>query len=224
MMQHMKGLLLAAAPLALAAAGTAFAQAYYAPPVIVPQFFLDGGPSFTVGHTSDYLNTGWTVGGGFQVRPDPAAPFSLRAEVNYSRFGATNQLLNEGSEANQTQITGGYGETVDGQIDGVLEAPLAPFVRGYVTGGVGVAWRRIELNQYGSYPCDGFLGVCGPQFVTSTSNTVATYDTTRFAWNVGAGLNFPLPAGESWFVEARYERIETPTPTEFLPIRFGIRF
>jgi opacity protein-like surface antigen len=223
-MRHMKGYPAALAPLALAGVTPAFAQVYYAQPVLVPQFYLDAGPSFTVGHTSDYLDTGWTVGGGFQLRPDPTAPFSLRAEVNYSRFGATSQLLDEGAEANQTQINGGYGETVDGQIDGVLEAPLAPALRGYVMGGVGVAWRRIQLNQYGSSPCDGFLGVCGPQFSSLTSSSVATYDSTRFAWNVGAGLSFPLPAGQSWFVEARYERIETPTPTEFLPVRFGIRF
>jgi opacity protein-like surface antigen len=222
MMPAMHGLRSALAPLALLTAAPAFAQVYYAEPV--PHFFLDAGPSFPVGTTSDYFNTGWTVGGGFQLRPDPTAPFSLRAEVNYSRFGATSQLLNEGSEANQTQITGGFGETVDGQIDGVLEAPLAPYVHGYVTGGVGVAWRHIELNQYGSNPCDGFLGVCGAQFAVTTSNTVATYNSTHLAWNVGAGLNFPLPAGQSWFVEARYERIETPTPTEFLPLRFGIRF
>ena len=56
------------------------------------------------------------------------------------------------------------------------------------------------------------------------SNTVASQDTTRFAWNAGVGVDFALPAGQSWFVEARYERIETQEPTEFIPIRFGLRF
>jgi hypothetical protein len=37
-------------------------------------------------------------------------------------------------------------------------------------------------------------------------------------------VDFALPAGQSWFVEARYERIETQEPTEFIPIRFGLRF
>jgi opacity protein-like surface antigen len=211
------------APLLLLGAAPAFAQVYYVQPVPV-SFFIDGGPSFTSGETANYLNNGWTAGGGLALRPDPAGPFSLRTEVNFSRFGATSQLLNEGSEANQTQINGGYGETVDAQIDGVLETPVSPWMHAYVTGGVGLAWRRIELNQYGSSPCDGFLGVCGAPFSGYNSTTVATYDTTRFAWNVGAGVNFPLPAGQAWFVEARFERIETPTPTEFVPIRVGIRF
>jgi opacity protein-like surface antigen len=204
------------------AAAPAFSQVYQLQPLPM-QWFIDGGPSFPLGTTSNYLNTGWTLGGGFAIHPDPGGPFSIRTDVNYSRFGATNQLLNEGSQANQTQITGGYGETVDAQVDGVLEAPVNPWAHAYFMGGIGFAWRSISLNQNGVSPCDGFLGVCGP-FTTVTNNTVATYNTTRFAWNIGAGVSFPLPAGQAWFVEARYERIETPVPTEFLPVRFGIRF
>ena len=36
--------------------------------------------------------------------------------------------------------------------------------------------------------------------------------------------NIPLPNGQSWFIEARYERIETQGPTEYIPIRFGFNF
>jgi hypothetical protein len=53
---------------------------------------------------------------------------------------------------------------------------------------------------------------------------VASSDSTHFAWNAGAGMDFPVPSGQSWFVEARYERIETQAPTELVPIRFGFRF
>jgi hypothetical protein len=53
---------------------------------------------------------------------------------------------------------------------------------------------------------------------------VAASDDTRFAWNAGLGVDFALPGGQSWFVEARYERIETQEPTEYIPIRFGLRF
>jgi hypothetical protein len=37
-------------------------------------------------------------------------------------------------------------------------------------------------------------------------------------------MDFVLPRGQSWFIEARYERVETQELTEFVPIRFGFRF
>jgi len=37
-------------------------------------------------------------------------------------------------------------------------------------------------------------------------------------------MSFALPAGQSWFIEARYERIQTQGPTELVPIRIGFRF
>lgn len=201
----------------------ALAQVYAVQPLPL-QWFVDAGPSFPLGTTADYLNTGWTVGGGFNVRQDPSQPFFLRTELNYSRFGASSELISAGQTASQTQINGGYGEALDGQVDGVFEQPFNAYSRFYLTGGIGLAYRRIQLTQSGASPCNEFLGVCGPGFAGSTTNGVSHYDNTRFAWNVGAGFDFPLAGVQSWFVEARYERIETPAPTEFLPIRIGIRF
>ena len=183
------------------------------------QWFIDGGASVTTGTTSDFLNSGWNIGTGFTVRPDPRAPFMLRAELNYNRFAATDQLLALGAAANQTSVDNGYGSVVTGQLNGVFEAPVSPWMRLYVTAGAGVGYRRIELTQNGFF-CNAFF--CGPGFGNGT--VVASEDTTRFAWNAGAGLDFNLPRGQSWFVEARYERIETQAPTEFIPIRFGFRF
>jgi hypothetical protein len=37
-------------------------------------------------------------------------------------------------------------------------------------------------------------------------------------------VDFALPRGQSWFVEARCEEIETAQPTQFIPIRVGLRF
>lgn len=201
----------------------ALAQVYAVQPLPL-QWFVDAGPSFPLGTTADYFNTGWTVGGGFTLRQDPAQPFSLRTELDYSRFGASSELISAGQAAGPTQINGGFGEALDAQVDGVFEQPFNAYTRFYAMGGIGLAYRRIELTQSGSTPCNEFLGVCGPGFAGSTTSGVAGYDTTRFAWNVGAGFDFPLPGGQSWFVEARYERIETPAATEFLPIRVGIRF
>jgi len=212
------------APLVLAGfAAPTFAQVYTVQPLPV-QWYVEGGPSFPLNTTSDYLNSGWTLGTGFNVRQDPSQPFYLRTAFDFSRFGAASELISAGQAATSTAINGGYGETFDAQVDGVLEQPLNGSARLYFMGGLGLAYRHIELTQSGPTLCNGFLGACAPGLAGTTTTGVQAYDATRFAWNVGAGIDFPLGPTQSWFVEARYERIETAQPTEFLPIRFGFRF
>jgi hypothetical protein len=190
------------------------------------QWHVMGGAAVTTGQTADYLDSGWTVGGGFTFRPDPSSPFALRTDLSFSRFNATNNLLNIGAQENQTQIDDGWGEVVNLDIDGVLNFPMGPRVRGYLMAGVGGAYRRIDLTQtvgFGGYYCDNWYGYCGVGIVPGDV-LVQREETTRFAWNAGIGFEFPLYNGQSWFIEARYNRMETPQPTEFVPIRIGFRF
>jgi opacity protein-like surface antigen len=193
----------------------AFAQTAYPYPYPV-QWYIDAGGSITQNETADNFDNGWGIGTGVNFKPDPTQPFSLRAEVNYNRFVANNGFLANNPDVNADD---GSMQTVTGFVDGVFEAPLNPWMRLYATGGVGIGWRRLELTQDGFY-CNQFF--CGPGF--GRNEVVASQDSTHFAWNAGAGMNFPLPNGESWFVEARYERIETQEPTAYIPIRFGFRF
>jgi opacity protein-like surface antigen len=219
-MQPMKPYIRILAPLSLLGCGApAFAQVYQYPPARPLQWFIDGGASIPQGRTADFLDSGWSIGTGFTLRPVPGQPFMLRADLNYSRFSATNQLISLGQAVNQTQVDNGSGQTVTAFLNGVLEAPVSAWTRFYVTGGVGLGYRRIELTQNG-FLCDPFF--CGSG--VGSNAVVASEATTRFAWNAGVGVDFALPAGQSWFVEARYERIETQEPTEFIPIRFGLRF
>jgi opacity protein-like surface antigen len=212
---HLRSLL----PLALLGfAVPVFAQGYAYPAERPVQWFINGGASITEGDTANYLNNGWTIGTGFSVRPAPG-PFLLRPEIDYSRFRATDQLIALGQAVNGPEVDDGNGQTITGFVNGVLEAPFNPWTRFYVTGGVGIGYRRIELTQSG-FLCDPFF--CSSGF--GRNSLVASSDSTHFAWNAGVGMNFMLPAGQSWFIEARYERIETQAPTEFLPIRFGFRF
>ncbi|HVO46498.1 MAG TPA: outer membrane beta-barrel protein [Steroidobacteraceae bacterium] len=218
------------AAIVLAGAGTtALAQSsgyydYGAPRAL--QWHIDGGYAATTGRTADYLSGGATIGGGFTLRPDPRSPFYLRADLNYSRFGATRELISIGEQANQTQIDDGTGDIVSLSLDGVLELPIGPRARAYFMGGVGGAYRRIDLTQtvgFGGYFCDAWYGYCGFGVVAGDILVQRT-ETTRFAWNAGAGLEFPMYGGRSWFIEARYDRMNTDVPTEFVPIRIGMRF
>lgn len=189
------------------------------------QWHIEGGYAVTTGRTSDYLDSGWTLGTGLTIRPAPG-PFSLRADLSFSRFDATNALITLGEQQNQTRIDNGWGDMVNFDLDGVLDIPLGPRARGYVMAGVGGAYRRIDLTQtvgFGGYFCDPWWGFCGVGIFPGDV-LVQREETTRFAWNAGVGVEFPLYNGQSWFIEARYNRMDTDQPTEFVPIRVGFRF
>jgi opacity protein-like surface antigen len=190
------------------------------------QWHVDGGYAVTNGRTADFLDNGWTIGTGVQWRPVAGSPFSLRGDLHYSRFEATDQLLTLGEIVNQTRIDNGHGDILGLDVDGVLDIPLGRGVRAYVLAGVGVDYRRIDLTQtvvFGGYVCDGWWGFCGRGYFPGDV-LVDRQDTTRFAWNAGLGVEFPLYGGQSWFIEARFNRMQTPQPTDFIPIRVGLRF
>ena len=186
---------------------------------------LEAGYAATTGRTADYLNGGPTLGVGFQFTP-AGSPFALRADLSYSQFDATRHLIYLGEQQSQTHIDDGTGRIVNLDLDGVLNVPFGPRVRGYLFAGVGGAYRRIELTQtvgFAGYYCDYWYGFCG--FGVFPGDVLIQRDeTTRFAWNAGLGLEFAMYRGQTLFVEARYNRIETEEPTEFIPIRIGLRF
>ena len=200
-------------------AAPAFAQqypGYYAERPV--QWFIDGGASITQGDAAADFDNGFTFGGGVNILPQPGVPFGLRFEVNYARSDATSSFINANEAATGAPIDHGSMQTVTGFADGVLRTPINPYVHVYGLAGVGLGYRRIELTQNGFF-CDAFF--CGPG---GGHDTVASSDVTRFAWNAGLGIDFALPGGQAWFVEARYEEIETAKPTQFIPIRVGLRF
>jgi hypothetical protein len=206
----------------------ALAQGYYygpGPADYPLHWYVDAGGTVTTGQTSNYLQDGWNVGGGVQWRPQPG-PFSLRGDLSYSRNDATNQLLNEGSAQNQTQINNGWSDLFTFDLDGVYDIPLGGGVKAYLMAGGGGAYRRISFTQtafFGGYYCDNWYGFCQSGF-SPGQVLVDRTSTTRWEWNAGLGVNFPLWGGQSWFVEARYTQMQTPVPTTFIPIRVGFRF
>jgi len=171
------------------------------------QWYVDGGYSITTGQTSTYFQDGWTIGGGVVMKPDPHSPFALKVDFDYAYYSGTNAFLNSSGLPGSS----GYMDTFSASVDGMLRAPLGSYARFYAMAGVGLAWRGLYVGQ-------GGYCYCGYGYY-------ATDYSTNFAWNAGLGMDFLLPYGQSWFIEARYERIETSgAPTEVIPIRFGWRF
>jgi opacity protein-like surface antigen len=207
----------------------ASAQTYYEQtfaPVQPVHWHFDVGYSPTIGTTSQYFQGGWTFGGGLTWQPRPTLPIALRADLDFTQFNATRNLIAINEAADQTQIDGGYGDVIGLNVDAEYRVPVTRSITGFTLVGIGVAHMHVGLTQtlaFGSYLCDPWFGYCAYGLVPGQVE-VASGSSTRFSWNAGAGLDFALSDGETLFVEARYERIQTSQPTEFVPITVGLRF
>jgi len=192
------------------------------------RWHLMGGYSDPVGTTSDYLQSGYSLGGGLTFTPSSYSPLDWRFDLAYSEHDASTRLINLGQQTTNVQIDGGTGQIWSLSGNAVYNVPLSYNVRAYGIAGVGAYHTRVELTQtvplYGGYYyCDPFWGFCDGGY--GYGNAVVTaHDTTNFGWNAGIGLEFALPAGNSWFVEVRYHRISASNAIEYVPIEIGYRF
>ena len=205
----------------LAAASTA-AKAQDVPLV---RWHVMTGYSEPIGSTRDYLQGGYLVGGGFSVTPSRSGPLDVQFDVSYSSHNASDYLLNLGQQAANTQVDNGSGSFWSGTGNIVYHVPLAYGVRAYGIAGVGVYHERVELTQYDAYGgyfyCDPFSGFCEG---SGGDTLVASSGITKFGWNAGVGVEFALPYGRAWFIEARYHRISTDKPIEYVPVAIGYLF
>lgn len=164
-------------------------------------FGVSAGAAIPTGNASDLLKTGYSIDGIVTVRV-PTLPVSFRGEVGYTRFDVKNELLDSGDKANLRFISG------VANVVYTFSAGPAAVVRPYVIAGVGL------YNIRGSATSGG---------VTSTSDTE-----NDFGYNGGIGIEIPL-SGITGFGEVRYTSVSTGGSTggertNYVPIRFGIRF
>jgi len=206
---------------ALAAAGLAAGGAAQAQQATPFHWHVLGGYSETLGTTQDYLQGGFLFAGGFSFTPQPGSPLDVRFDLSFSEHNASNFAIASGQQNTNVYIDGGTGDiwSVTGNL--VYHVPLGYGMRGYGIAGVGSYHARIALTQSGAggYYCDPFSYYCD-----NGAAVVESQGVTKLGWNAGIGVEFPLPYGRSWFIEARYHRIDTNTPIEFAPIAVGYRF
>jgi opacity protein-like surface antigen len=215
----------ALAVLSLCGVIPAYSQDYYGsrPPV---GWQASGGYSATTGTTSNYLDGGWIFSGGAVFRPEPDSPLSLLAELHYSGYGATSKAISVANGISPTsRIDNGDAYIFGVNFDGMYYLPFFPRVHAYLLAGFGWDHRRVRLTQtvlIGGTYCDPWWGYCYSGVVPGEA-IVADETTTRFAWNAGFGVEFPVSRG-AVYVEARYHQMDTQTPTTFIPIQVGYRF
>ena len=186
---------------------------------------LNAGAALPMGSTANYLDRGWTLGGGFIFRRKTASRWALQVDLSYSGFNASNNLVNLGQQKLQYSIDGGSGNVWAVTAADRYTVPFTGSMNGYGLLGIGGYHESIKLTETalsGGYVCD-IWGYC--YIVTTTGNsTVASKSLTKFGWNVGVGLEFPLRDNSAWFVEARYQHVQGRNSIVYLPIQVGYRF
>jgi len=174
------------------------------------QFGLSGGADFPVSDQRDVYKTGWNGTALFTFNLGPS-PVGFRIDGSYHELRTKSDL---------DVLFGGSGKTriIDGTAD-IVVGPHLPVVEPYFLGGVGAYDLRFSGQDI------------------TTGNAFAQ-STTRFGWNVGGGVAFPLRpgSGSRIFVEARYTSISVNADRfsnsihtggsrfTFVPVNLGVIF
>jgi Outer membrane protein beta-barrel domain len=181
---------------------------------------IDGGYSVTTGTTNQNLDGGANAGLGFTWFPTSALPIGIRLDGTYNWFTPKSSVLNAGN------FTSGYENIYGGDADLQLNlAHSSSTSQFYLFGGVGLYQEQAELRRvqtvYG-YICGYY---CQPGYFPIVTAEQRTTSDWRHAWNAGFGWEKAITDRASFFVEARYLRIQpNNNPTKFVPITIGFRF
>ena len=196
------------------------------PRVVNPfDWHVNAGGAFTMGAASNYLNTGWTVGGGVTYRHQPQSRFALQLDLGYAAFNASKKLVDLSQQKIQYSIDDGHGDVWSLTLGGRYTLPITPRMNGYGLLGIGGYHESLKLTEqgiYGGVVCD-YWGYC---YVVAANGaiTVASKSLTKLGWDVGLGLEFPLRGRSSWFIESRYHSVVGSKSIEYLPVQIGYRF
>jgi opacity protein-like surface antigen len=174
------------------------------------QFGLSGGANFPVSDQKDVYKTGWN-GTALLAFNFGASPVGLRIDGSYHELTTKSDLEAFFIGSGRTRI-------IDGTVD-LVAGPRNLVVEPYFIGGVGAYDLRFR----------------GEAIATGNSFSQST---TRFGWNAGVGVAFPLARGSSsrLLVEARYTSVSVDsdrfsnsvhtggTRFKFVPANLGILF
>lgn len=190
------------------------------------RFHVDGGSTLTQNANDTLLDNGWNVGLGLSWFPSSHLPLGIRVDGTYNEFDARPALLNQATATYGARVDNGTHKMWGGDVDLELDLHLSSHVRAYLLAGGG--WYRQQdtfrqVNFYPGYICDWWG--CGPGYY-GVGTIVARNNTDwRFAKNAGFGLEFAMSPMTSFFVEARYMRLNpNDAKSDYLPIRVGLRF
>jgi hypothetical protein len=186
---------------------------------------LEGGYTITQDAAAKALDNGWNAGLGFTWFPSSALPLGFRVDGSYSRFNQTTQSLNQASQIYNANVAFGQLDSYGGDLDLELDLRLGPNVKEYFFGGVGRYREHTHFDQVTYQRGVVCYFQCFPAYIGYVSTVAENTTGWLNSWNAGIGFEFALRDPARFFVEARYQRIlPSNTMSEFVPIRFGLRF
>ena len=189
-------------------------------------FHIDGGGTITQRANDTLLDNGWNAGLGLTWYPTRHLPLGIRIDGTYNEFDDRPALLNQAAMAYGTRVDNGTQKMWGGDVDLQLDLPLSPYVRMYLLAGGG--WYKVQqtfrqTNFYQGYVCSWWG--CGPGYVGVNGIVARNTSDWTFAKNAGFGFEFALAPRTSFFVEARYMRLNpNDAKSDFIPIKAGFRF
>lgn len=188
---------------------------------------IEGGPTFGEGMAGRDLDSGTNVGLGLTWQPTSHLPLALSVDGMYEHFHDRPVLLDQAAASVGTTVDWGHTQMWGGDVDAELDTLLSPYVRLYLLAGAGGYDRRDSYFQRQLFTngvfCGWFYCVQGP-FIASVRVAQVTTG-MRFEENAGAGLEFSMGQGASFFVDARYMRFDYHGQRLYLvPVRIGMRF
>ncbi len=189
-------------------------------------FHIDGGGTITQRSNNTLLDNGWNAGLGLTWYPTRHLPLGIRIDGTYNEFDDRPPLLDQAAMTYGTRVDNGTQKMWGGDVDLQLDLPLSPYVRMYLLAGGG--WYKIQqtfrqTNFYKGYFCDWWG--CGPGYVGVNGIVARNTSDWTFAKNAGLGFEFALAPRTSFFIEARYMRLNpNDAKSDFIPVRAGFRF
>jgi opacity protein-like surface antigen len=190
------------------------------------RFHIDAGGTITQQANDANLDNGWNAGLGFSWFPTSVLPLGIRIDGTYNHFDIRTPLLQQAATTYGTRVDEGTEKMWGGDADLELDLNFSPYVRLYLLAGGG--WYRTQdtyrqINYANAVFCDWWG--CGPGYIGTRSIVARNTTNWRFAKNAGLGFEFALAPRTSFFVEARYMRLNpNNAKDDFLPIRAGLRF
>jgi opacity protein-like surface antigen len=187
---------------------------------------IEGGITLPEGAARRDLDSDANIGFGLTWQPTSHLPLAIRVDGMYAKFDDRPPLLSRASASLGTTVDWGDTRMWGGDVDAELDTLLNPWVRLYLLAGVGWYDRRDSYYQrqiVEGIACGWYFCVSGPFLASVRIGETSTG--LSFEQNAGAGLEFSLGEGASFFVDARYVRFDQRGQRlRFVPIRIGLRF
>jgi hypothetical protein len=188
------------------------------------------GASLPQGDSSEFLDDGWAIHGGFTWFSPSRPSFGLRVDMGADWWDVSNDALDLIDTDPTTPIVveppdDGNATVWTGSADLVWNPRTSGVVGVYVVAGVTVdyvTWNISEDGYGASYWCDWWWGYCYPVAVQGQF-VIRSGDSWEWGWNAGIGVTFKTGTGEV-YLEGIYHWVDTTNEATFIPVTLGYRW